>query len=100
MTVDELIGINPNLGKVARFMKDNPSIPVRFWDNGTVDIMLGENDPIPSFIGKFKCPSCNEPTAGPEMPAGSDTIKGTFRECAACGIRFFIHNRVKFGGTT
>lgn len=97
MTPEKLLEINPKLVKVASFMKEHPECTVRFWDDGTVDITLPKSVTLDSFIGQFVCPSCGEPTGGPGI-SGRD-IKGTFRECGDCGIRFFIHNMVKFGGT-
>ena len=100
MTLDELLKINPNLGKVSGFMKEHPEFPVRFWDDGTVDITIPENIKIVNFVAKFHCPCCQESTTGPEIPSDKEDIKGTFRQCRECGIRYFIHNKVKFGGTT
>lgn len=97
MTPEELLSLNPKLGKVTTFIKDHPECKVRFWENATVDITIPAATTLDSFLAKFTCPSCGEPTTGPEMAAGD--VKGTFRECEACGIRFFIHNMVKFGGT-
>lgn len=98
MTPEELLDMNPNIGKVATFIKEHPECNVRFWDDATVDITIPKATKLDSFLAQFKCPSCGEPTGGPELHGGD--IKGTFRECNACGIRFFIHNMVKFGGTT
>lgn len=97
MTPEELLEMNPKIGKVATFIKEHPECNVRFWDDATVDITIPKTVKLDSFLAQFACPSCGEPTAGPEM-RGVD-IKGTFRECSDCGIRFFIHNMVKFGGT-
>ena len=97
MTPDELLSINPKLGKVAAFMKERPDCPVRFWDDATVDVTIPASSALDSFLAQFKCPSCGEPTDGPEL-TGND-VKGTFRSCDGCGIKFFIHSRVKFGGT-
>lgn len=99
MTPEELLNINPNLSKVAGFMKDHPEYPVRFWDNGTVDITIPKDGSISKFVGQFKCPSCGEPTGGPPVDPSKENIKGTFRTCETCSIRFFVHNAVKFGGT-
>lgn len=98
MTPEELLEMNPNIGKVATFIKEHPECNVRFWDDATVDITIPKAVKLDSFLAQFKCPSCGEPTVGPELHGGD--IKGTFRECNDCGIRFFIHNMVKFGGTT
>ena len=98
MTVDELLEINPKLGHVAKYMAEHPDVPVRFWDNGTVDITLPGKASLHKFIVGFRCPSCDGATDGPALPAHED-IRGSFRECHECGIRFFIHNNVKFGGT-
>ena len=99
MTPEELLEMNPNLASVAEYMQSHPGTPVRFWENGTVDITLPASSQLVPFIEKFVCPSCNNPTAGPELESGSLDIKGTFRTCSTCGIQFFIHNSVKFGGT-
>ena len=99
MTVDELLDINPNIAHVAKFMKEHPEIPVRFWDDGTVDITIPVKTSLHKFIVAFKCPSCDRGTDGPALPTHDD-IRGSFRECHDCGLRFFIHNTVKFGGTT
>lgn len=98
MTVDELLEMNPRLGHVAKYMTEHPDIPVRFWDNGTVDITLPVRTGLNKFISGFTCPSCGNATEGPAIP-NHDDIRGTFRDCHGCGIRFFIHNTVKFGGT-
>ena len=79
MTVDELLEMNPRLGHVARYMAEHPDIPVRFWDNGTVDLTIPPKAKLGQFFGSFRCPSCGNP--------------------GGCGIRFFIHNEVKFGGS-
>lgn len=97
MTPEELLDINPRLGKVASFIKEHPECNVRFWDDATVDITIPRTAALAGFISRFVCPSCGSTTAGPDM-SGHD-VKGTFRECRDCGIRFFIHNMVKFGGT-
>ena len=97
MTPEELLGINPNLAKVATFMKEHPDCTVRFWDDTTVDITIPKSASLGSFVSQLACPSCSKPTEGPGV-SGRD-IKGTFRKCNDCGIRFFIHNMVKFGGT-
>lgn len=99
MELEQLLEINPKLASMAKFMTAHPEIPVRFWENGTVDMMIGERASLVGFIGKFTCPSCGGPTSGPVLD-GSENVRGTFRECADCGIRYFIHNKVKFGGTT
>lgn len=98
MTVDELLEMNPRLGHVARYMAEHPDIPVRFWDNGTVDLTIPPKAKLGQFLGSFRCPSCGNPVEGRSVP-DKDTMKGTFRECRGCGIRFFIHNEVKFGGS-
>lgn len=99
MELDDLLKINPKLAAMAKFMAAHPDIPVRFWDNGTADIMIAERASLVDFTGKFKCPSCDNPTGGPALD-GSENVRGTFRECKDCGIKYFIHNKVKFGGTT
>jgi predicted RNA-binding Zn-ribbon protein involved in translation (DUF1610 family) len=99
MTPEELLEINPKLVSVTKFMKEHPDYPVRFWDNGTVDISLSERSKLGEFVTKFKCPSCGKDTDGPTIPTDAVDIKGTFRECPECSIKFFIHNKVKFGGT-
>lgn len=99
MTLDELLAMNPNLGKMSGFMKEHPEFPVRFWDDGTVDITIPENVKIASFVAKFRCPCCQSPTEGPYIQTDKEDIKGTFRKCNECSIRFFAHNKVKFGGT-
>ena len=98
MELAELLDINPKLASVAKFMGAHPDIPVRFWENGTVDIMIGERASLPDFIGKFTCPSCGNLTVGPALD-GSENVRGSFRECKDCGIKYFVHNKVKFGGT-
>lgn len=98
MTVDELLELNPNLGHMAVFMKEHPELPVRFWDDGTVDITLPARSSLHKFIVAFKCPSCGKGTDGPALPTHED-LRGSFRECHGCNIRYFIHNMVKFGGT-
>lgn len=99
MTPEELLEINPNLVKVAGFIKEHPEYPVRFWNNGTVDITLSKDGHLGKFLEQFRCPSCGEPTSGPDIKPGTGDIKGTFRTCGTCSIKFFVHNAVKFGGT-
>lgn len=101
MTPETLAEINPNLLSVASFMEAHPEHIVRFWDNGTVDITLSRKTSIPQFISAFKCPSCNAATVGKDLPPSDNAnLVGLYRNCTACGIKFFIHTRVKFGGTT
>lgn len=99
MTPEELLEINPKLGKMAVFMKEHPEYTVRFWDDATVDITLPKDAGLWKFVGGFRCPSCMEITEGPAMEPGKANITGTFRSCEECGIRFFIHTSVKFGGS-
>lgn len=99
MTPEELLEINPNLVKMTGFMKEHPEFPVRFWGDGTVDITIPESTPLSAFAAKFRCPCCDGYPDGPAIPSDKDDIKGTFRSCEECGIRYFIHNKVKFGGS-
>jgi len=98
MTPEKLLEINPKLGTVASFMKAHPECTVRFWEDATVDITLPANVRLDSFLAQFVCPSCGQPATGPGLQENAN-IKGTFRGCDDCGIRFFIHSRVKFGGS-
>lgn len=99
MTPEELIKHNPNLIHVVKFMQAHPDHPVRFWADCTVDITLPEKQKLGTFVSTFKCPSCETITQGPPITTDDGDIKGTFRTCDGCNIRYFIHNKVKFGGT-
>ena len=68
MTVDELLEMNPRLGHVARYMAEHPDIPVRFWDNGTVDLTIPPKAKLGQFLGSFRCPSCGNPVEGRSVP--------------------------------
>jgi len=98
MELEQLLDINPKLASMAKFMTAHPETPVRFWETGTVDIMIGERSSLADYISKFTCPGCGNPTSGPDI-GDSDSVRGAFRECSDCGINYFIHNKVKFGGT-
>ena len=50
MTPEELLEINPKLISVTKFMKEHPDYPVRFWDNGTVDISIPERGKLGEFV--------------------------------------------------
>jgi DNA-directed RNA polymerase subunit RPC12/RpoP len=99
MDLDTLLEMNPNVATVAKFMAAHPDIPVRFWENCTVDVTVPEKADLNRFLASFRCTSCGEEMEGPGIPGDSD-VKGAFRSCPKCALRFFIHSKVRFGGTT
>ena len=99
MTLDGLLKKNPAIAGVARLMSGHPDYCVRFWDDGTVDVTLPAGTQLWKVAGEFPCPPCDGTTEGPGNP-GAPNVKGTFRVCGRCSLRFFIHSYTKFGGST
>lgn len=84
---------------LARFLQDpGEGTYARIWDDGTVDVAVTCTADLSGYIREFGCPICNDPI---EMkPIGiSGTVRGMFVTCPDCGQRYFIHEKLPFGGT-
>ena len=100
MTAEEFIDTYPDASNLVEYVMKRPSLGFRIWDNGTVDLTLPENTNLKQFIAGFSCPACKSAIETALTPSASADTKGTFATCIGCNIRYFIHNKVKFGGTT
>ena len=96
MTLEELIEHVPDPVNLAKFIGQSPD-PVRIWDNGTLDITIGEDKSLHDYIKTFACPVCGS-SIDPDIDS-SPNIKGTFKRCPDCEQRYFFHQMVPFGGT-
>ena len=86
---------------LAQFIKNmgaEHAAVIHLREDGTIDIMFGENTDLRHALTLISCPYCKIPVFGNDRKL-EDTVRGMYIRCPSCRQRFFAHIYVPFGGS-